>query len=153
MSRAYDAYTVPGLTAALRSLPKESQEQLRRAANDLVGPLAGDARARAARLGGVAALVGRSVKPKRDRVPSVQLGGSGILPPRNGRRRSRLPSQRLNAVWGGAEFGSDRFAQFGSRWTGRDEDAGRFLYPAIRAGAGDITREYLEALDRALRAI
>lgn len=153
MGRAYDAYSVPGLTRALNRLPKESQQELRRAANDLVGPIAEDARARAARLAGLGPVVARSIKPKRDRVPAIQEGGSGLLPPRNGRRRSKLPSQRLNAVWGGVEFGSDRFRQFGARWTGNDQDAGRALYAALRAGGDDIAREYLVAVDRALRAI
>lgn len=146
-------YTVPGLRRALNALPKEAQAELRLTANRLVTPIAEDARSRMAQGLGVAPLVARTIKAKRDREPSIAMGAAAFLPPRNGRPRARIPSQRLNAVWGGAEFGSDRFAQFGHRWTGDNEDSGLYFYAAIRAHADDVTRQYLEALDRAMADI
>lgn len=153
MGRAYDVYTIKGLGAALRSLPKEASAELREAALGIVGPIAADARARAAAEGGVAGLVQRSIKGKRDRVPAITMGARTVLPARDGRRRARTPSQTINAVWGGAEFGSDRFRQFGHRWTGRDEHAGLFFYAAIRAGSDDMQRDYSAALLRAMRKL
>jgi hypothetical protein len=65
--------------AKFRGLPKEASDALRTWSQELAGTLAESARAAGIRQGRQAALVATTVKARRDRVPSVQAGGSTRL--------------------------------------------------------------------------
>lgn len=85
--------------AKFKELPKEANNDLRKRSQELAGKLAESARAAARRTGHQAALVAPTVKARRDRVPSVQAGGSTRV------GRYGVPAY---AVLFGSEFGMDR---------------------------------------------
>lgn len=125
---------------AFNGLPKEASEQLRDAAGDLARLLATDAKGAALREGSQAALVADTVKAGRDRVPVVTAGGAK----RVGSRRA--PAWKLLF---GAEFGSNRYAQFPRRHTGT---TGIWFFPTIEANAAPIARRWQQAADAVLLA-
>lgn len=143
-----------GLNKALRRLPKEASARIKDAAVDIADAIAGDAQRNAQALGGIAALVGPTIRAGRDRVPIVRMGGSQKLPEsgsdwQHGRDGSR---QTIGDVMWGAEFGALAYTQF-EPWRGSDNGAGYFLWPAVRERNEWIQDRYSEALDDALQAI
>lgn len=91
-----------GVRATLRKfrdLPKDASVALKKQTTELADSLAGKIRAAATAEGSQAAAIAKTVKARKDRVPSVQAGGSS----RFGRHRS--------AAWevlAGSEFGMNR---------------------------------------------
>lgn len=144
MTRTYTYANVEGLHRALRAVPREASVALRDEAGGIAGDVASRAAARARSLGGVAALVAPTIRVGRDRVPKVLMGSARRLPPRDGRPR-RGSRQTIGDVIWGAEWGSDRFAQFPPR--SRD---GRFLFRTVRAMGDGILDRYGDALMRAV---
>lgn len=143
-----------GLNKALRRLPKEASARIKDASADIADVIAADARGNAQALGGIAALVGPTIRVGRDRVPVVRMGGSQKLPGsgdgwEHGREGSR---QTIGDVMWGAEFGALAHTQF-QPWRGSDTGAGYFLWPAVRSRTEWIQDRYSEALDDALQAI
>ena len=63
--------------AAFRYLPKDAQDELRKKSKELAEDLARPVRAAGFALGPQDAIVARSVKAARDRVPTLQAGGRG----------------------------------------------------------------------------
>jgi hypothetical protein len=126
--------------AAFRGLDKEANQAIRDHAQVLAGRFAVKAKAAGAARGRQAALVASTVKPGRDRVPVVTAGGARRL----GRRKA--PAW---ALLFGAEFGSNRFAQFGHAHTGRK---GIWFFPTIEASASMILKEWQAAADDIVRA-
>ena len=137
---------IPGLFRLLSALPKESQDEVRSAAQEIAGTIAAEARSSYQGSNGAWAFIAPTIQAKRDRVPSVQAGGTRLLPGRG--KRPKRDNQRLGNVLWGVEFGSDRYRQF-DPWTGNDEGAGYAIYPAFRR-LGDWAREsYVDALMKA----
>lgn len=118
---------------AFRALPKAASDELREASLDLSRKLALSAKAAGIAEGEQAALVARTVKANRDRVPSVTAGGSR----RVGSRKA--PAWRLLF---GAEFGSNRYRQFPRLHTGR---AGIWFFPTIEREATSIAHGWQTA--------
>lgn len=122
---------VAGLNRAFRSLPKLVSAELRDEAGSIAGDVATHAASRARSQPGVAKYVAPTIKVRRDRVPVIRMGGNGRLP--NG--------GVVGDVWGGAEFGSKRHAQFQPF-----KRSGYFLYATVR----DMNHEIMQRYDRAL---
>lgn len=147
-------YTLDGARRALSSLPKELQSEVRRASKDIAGDVARSARGAASVQGGLAYLVGQTIRAVSDRFPTVSMG-SGARLPRSGPGWSRQrsgPGQTINDVWGGAEFGSKRHRQF-RPWLGNGFSAGYFLYPTVRARGDEAFERWVGAVQAALDAI
>ena len=149
--------SVEGLNKALRKLPKAAVTQLRDASQEIAGRVADDARARAQGLGGLAALVAPTIRAGRDRSPLVKMGNSSPLPEEGaGWEHERGgPNQTIGDAMWGAEFGGGRrptTRQF-SPWRGSGQDAGYFLYPAIRQDEPWIEERYGDALDDAMAEV
>lgn len=137
------AYTVPGLQAELKRLPKHLSGELRDASMDISVDVARGAEGR--RDSRVARLV--PVRPRRDRVPKVVMGGSAKLPPRaSGARRGN--HQTVGDVMWGANFGSRRYTQFPEV-----ERPDHFLYRTVDVMSDDIMDRYGEALGNTLAKI
>jgi hypothetical protein len=154
MARKVSKYnSVAGLARALRQLPAEATQQLRRASLDIAGDVAGDARTQATRVGGVARYVAPTIQGTRDRVPAIRMGSTTQLP---STRRNRSGSrQTVGDVMWGAEYGGGRRVttrQF-KPYRGSDTGAGYFLWPTIRADHDQIDTRYSRALLDALRGI
>lgn len=126
--------------AAFRSMPKEANRELRAAALDLSRQLAVAAKAAGEAEGAQAALLARTVRAVRDRVPAVQTGGT-----------RRLGSKKKPAwkMLFGSEFGSDRYRQFRHPHQGRD---GIWFFPTIEEQAPAIAARWSEAADRIIAA-
>lgn len=89
---------------ALSALPKDAQNELRDASLALSRKLAASAAAAGRAEGRQAALVASTVKARRDRVPTIEAGGTSRL------GRNRKPAYKLLF---GSEFGSNFYLQFG----------------------------------------
>lgn len=126
--------------AAFRGLPKEANQQLRKASSKIAADFAPKAAAAGAAEGHQAALVAKTVRPGFDRVPVVTAGGTRRL----GRRKA--PAWKLLF---GSEFGSNRFTQFPRPHTGTK---GSWFFPTIEAQASAISKAWLVAADEVLRA-
>lgn len=122
--------SIPGVTKALRQVPKAAQARLRDASQRIAGGVAEKAESKAQSVGGALKLV--SVKGSRDRVPVVKMTAPKVKP-----------------VTFGAEFGG------GARPTTRQfmphlGRVGYALWPTVRAMSKDIREEYSGALLDAL---
>lgn len=137
---------VAGLNQALRSLPKEASARLRDASVEIAREVAQEASSRALGIGGPAALVAPTIKPTRDRIPVVKMGGSKKLAGRTG------VNQTIgNLIWG-SEFGGGARPRTNQFMPHRGRD-GYFLWPTIRDMGQDIQDEYSDALLEALENI
>lgn len=105
--------------AKLNELPKEANKELRTRTQELAGKVADSAKAAGIRSGAQAALVARTVKARRDRVPSIQAGGSTPL------GRHGAPAFKLLF---GSEFGMDRHTGW-YRKSRYDESVGFQYHP------------------------
>ncbi len=144
-------YTLEGARRALAMLPKDLQKEMRAASKDIASDIARSARGAAAIQGGLAYHVGKSIRARHDRFPTVSMGSNTRLP-RSGPGWSRKrtgPGQTINDVWGGAEFGSKRHAQF-RPWRGNRSGAGYFLYPTVRERGDEAFERWTEALQKSL---
>lgn len=130
-------YTLPGLQRALRALPKDLSDELRKGSTDIATDIVKEASERLRRTGPQGALVARSVKVRRDRVPVVVAGGTARL--------RRGPNQTIGHVFFGANFGSQRFPQFPRV---KRPDWG--LYATVEDMGDEIMDRYGEALGKAL---
>jgi hypothetical protein len=143
MGKTLRVNNVAALNKMLRRLPKEASAELRDASVDIAEQVAQRAAGRARMVGGVAKYVAPTIRPRRDRVPKIAMGGTARLPGRTGK------NQTVGDVMWGAEFGSDRFRQF-SPWRGNKDGAGYFLWPTVRDEGDFISDTYEDALLRAV---
>jgi hypothetical protein len=127
--------------AAYRRLPKEASKALRNRSTELTETLAG--RARAAAMSDQAPqspLLAKTVRARRDRVPSIVAGGFAKV----GRRK--VPAWK---VLFGSEFGSDAYKQFGRRHSGRK---GHWFFPTAERNADDVIAAWRRAADDIARS-
>lgn len=123
--------------AALKKLPKDASKELREAALDLSKELATAAANSGRREGHQAALVAKTVRARRDRVPVVVAGGNKLL------GSNRKPAYKLLF---GSEFGADRLDQYkphlgrGSYW----------FFRTIEDEQVEIAARWMEAADQVI---
>lgn len=110
-----------GMQADLKAASKDVADDVRRAS---VGA--------AYSIGGVAAHVAPSLSSVATPTSAAVAGGGASY-----------------AMFGGAEFGSNRYKQF-RPWRGNGMDAGYFVYPSIRANSDLIVQKYTAAADHIL---
>lgn len=139
--------------AAFRSLPKEANNQLRERSKALAELIATRAKAAGQAEGAQAALVARTVKARRDRVPVVQAGGTRKL------GRYKVPAY---ALLFGSEFGMNQRSGWYASQRYRRSDGyqyhphtgqeGAWFFPTVEASAPEISREWNAAADEIVRA-
>lgn len=149
---------VPDLMRVLKGLDKEASAELRGEAFEIAADIAKVAASSARSQGGLPALIAPGITGRRDRVPTVKMGGSRKLPPRVNAQGEPVKRKGANqnvgdAMWG-AEFGGQRrpTTQQFRPWRGSGSGAGYFLYPAVRELADDMQDRYGDALLRAIDA-
>lgn len=126
---------------AFKKLPAEASRQLREASLELAQDLAGRARTAAASdAAPQSKLIAPTIKARRDRAPAVAAGGTKRV------GRSKVPAYK---VLFGAEFGSNRFAQFGRTHSGRK---GYWFFPLVEAEREMIGKAWLKAADQVVRS-
>jgi hypothetical protein len=125
---------------ALNRLPKEANQEVRKASFGISEMVAGHVRsAAAADAAPQTRLLTATVRPRRDRVAAVAAGGSR----RVGRRR--VPAYK---VLFGSEFGSDAYRQFGRPHAGRK---GHWFFPQAEQQQEAVAQEWFKAADRIIR--
>ncbi len=131
---------VAGLNASLRSLDKLASAHLRDASVVIAADIASKAQGAASSVGGVAKLVGPTIRATRDRIPVVTMGGN-----------ARTPSGRGaigDLIWGAEFGGGSRPATMQFKpWLGH---TGYFLWPTVRGDSTWIQQQYSNALGDAL---
>lgn len=136
-------FAVDGLREVLDAfnrLPKEANAELREAAGRIAALLAVSIQAAAAAEGRQAARLGDTVKVRRDRVPSVQIGGTRRL--FHGRKDGT--GREAFRVLFGSEFGSNTGHGF-KRHRGQQ---GYWIFPTVERKQSQIADEWLAAADR-----
>lgn len=135
--------------ARFRALPRDASDELRDAATSLSIGLALLVGAAGAARGGQAALVASTVKPKRDRVPYIQVGGTKrvALGTKAGAKREAwriLFGSEFGATRGASRTGPNGFAQHAGR-------RGLWIFPTVEAHQDDINKAWGDAADEVVR--
>jgi hypothetical protein len=143
------AYSDPAaLNRALRKLPKAVTKELRDASVVIAAKVSGKAQTRGSAQPGIAPVAARSIRPRRDRVPKIAMGGSAPLPARSDGVARKGKHQTVGDIIWGAEFGSRRFSQFRP-----PVKPGYFLFATVKAESDEIDDEYSDALLDALNKV
>lgn len=134
---------------AFSKLPKDASDELRDAATSLSIGLALLVGAAGAARGGQAGRVASTVKPKRDRVPYIQVGGTKrvALGTKAGTKREAY------RILFGSEFGATRGASRTGP-NGFDQHAGRrglWIFPTVEKHEGDINKAWGKAADETVK--
>jgi hypothetical protein len=90
----------------------------------------------------------KGFRARPDRVPVIKLNGSAGFVSQSRPNRKRKKKVTRGDVFFGSEFGSNRLKQFparSDRFFGGN--SGYYFWPTIERMAGDISKEYLNALD------
>lgn len=123
---------------AFQALPKEASQQLREAALTLAELLAQRVASAGRAEGRQAALLADTVKAKRDRIPSIVVGGTkplGHAWPKRGRGKA------FELLFG-SEFGAK-----GHGFKPHRGAQGYWIFPTVEASQAEIGREWLKAAD------
>ena len=137
------AFHVEGMRELLRALnkiPKDLQNDVRDASQDIANDLA--AGARNAAHTPQQRLAASGLKAKRDRVPVVTAGANSVK-----------PGVQTRDVFYGAEFGGQRrnTTQQFPPWRGSSSSAGYFLYPTARQRGKKYYDMWADAVDKAFK--
>ncbi len=131
--------------AAFRHLPDDANNELRDASEDLAKGLAEKVRAAGMALGPQDAVVARSVRARRDRVPTIQAGGSG--------KAGRLVygsefGMNKRSGW----YGARRYRRSAGRQFRPHQGAqGYWFFPTVEANESEIGRAWTDAADEIVR--
>ncbi|PRX48685.1 hypothetical protein B0I33_104503 [Prauserella shujinwangii] len=138
--------------AAFRELPKDANNELRDRSRELAETLAGRIRTAAQAEGGQAALLARTVKAQRDRVPVVSAGGTRKL------GRHRAPAWALLFA---AEFGMNKRSGWyarpryrgssGRQYPPHSGQDGYWFFPTAREFEPEMGRQWRQAADAIIR--
>jgi hypothetical protein len=145
-----DLHQYRGLLHALNTLPKKANHQLKTDVASI--SLWTATQMRGAAMGAPfpkqAAVVARTIKPQRDRVPSVTIGGA--------KYRTSGGAWAGNLLYGN-EFGAKTFfPNGGRRFPYRSPQVGRgnegyWIFPTLRRIQPEITRRWKHAVDAILK--
>lgn len=139
-----DPISKKSLFSAFKTMDENSKTALKTEVASITGWVASDMVAAANRTTKPiqSAAIARSVRAKKDRLPSIQLGGT-IAKLSNG--------TPVGLILKGNEFGSNTYKQFpnwsGSSPTGRGS-AGWWIYPTLRRSQPKLTRQWKEAIEK-----
>lgn len=131
------------LLRGFRELPKEASDELRTSALRLSDLLAQRVAAAGRAEGRQAAELASTVKAKRDRIPSINVGGTKKL------FHGKKDGSQREAFRGlfGSEFGSSR----GHGFKPHRGAAGYWIWPTINASQNEIVAEWKDAAERITR--
>jgi hypothetical protein len=126
--------------AAFRRLPKEATAALRDANQEISEDMADKIRSAARSSDAQSALVAPGIKARRDRVPSVQVGGKKKV------GRNRVP---LDKILFGANFGATYLKQFRRHNGGAGSDD-YFFFSTVEENEPRIAKAWTDAADKVL---
>ena len=133
--------------AAFRDLPKDASDELREANKQISDELADKIRSAAGGSDEQSALMVRSIRATRDRVPSVTAGGNRRVG-KQSRKSSGQDYTRASDILFGANFGASTLRQFRPH-TGAGEDD-YWFFRTVEANEERIAGEWGDAADRVL---
>lgn len=126
--------------AKFRDLPKDASAALRDANVEISKDLAEKIATAATASSKQSALVAPGIKARRDRVPSVEVGG---------RRRVGRNKVPLEKILFGANFGATRLKQYRPHRGAGDDDY--WFFSTVEANEADIVQQWESAVDEVLR--
>jgi hypothetical protein len=126
--------------AAFRDLPKEASAELRSASLRISEVEANKIRAAASASSGQSALVASGVKARKDRLPSIVVGGATRV------GRNKKP---LNKIMYGANFGASYLKQFRPHRGAGDEDY--WFFSTAEKDVDRMVDQWGRAVDKVLR--
>jgi hypothetical protein len=129
---------------AFRDLPKDASNELRDANREISEDMARAIRTAAQAKGSQSGLVVPTIKAMRDRVPSVQAGGTRRAGKQTRRSIGQKPTTVADIMFG-ANFGASRLRQFPPV---RKPD--HWFFTTVEKHAPDIERRWLAAADNVL---
>lgn len=132
----------------LRKLPKHVTKELRDASVVISDKVSGKARSRGSNMPGIAPVAAKSIRSRRDRVPTIAMGGSTKLPAHSSGAARTGKRQTVGDIIWGSEFGSRRFTQFAP-----PVKPGYFLFATVKDESDEIQDEYSDALLDALNKV
>lgn len=124
--------------AAFRALPKDASVRLREAALELSRLLAGRVEAAGRAEGRQAALLAGTVKARRDRIPSITVGGTKPI----GHPWPKRGKAKAFEILFGSEFGGS-----GHGFKPHRGQEGYWIWPTVLASQDEIGREWMKAAD------
>lgn len=134
---------------AFKALPKDATKELREANLEISRGLATDIRAAAEAAPRQGPAVAPSVRATRDRIPSVQAGGSRRAGRQSRRSRGQRPTTAGDLVYG-ANFGATSLSQFPPHNGGAGGDD-YFFFRTVEHEMPEIADQWVDAADRVLR--
>lgn len=126
--------------AAFRDLPKEASAELRSASLRISEVEANKIRTAASASSGQSALVASGIKARKDRLPSIVVGGSTRV------GRNKKP---LNKIMYGANFGASYLKQFRPHRGAGDEDY--WFFSTAEKDVDRMVDQWGRAVDKVLR--
>jgi hypothetical protein len=149
------------LMQAFQTMPKEAQTQLRRRNKIQMAGLAQKITSAAnyAPNPAQAKMVARSIRPNKDRFPSITIGGARKAPvKRKGTERNPKPTygELLYGVeFGASENGKGRLPNGGRRFpffSGRYGygSRGYFIYPTLRKNQERIRQDFIDTVEKVI---
>ena len=126
--------------AAFRALPKEASKELRDASTRISEVEAVKIRTAATSSSAQSALVAPGVKARRDRLPSITVGGAKRV------GRNRKP---LNKIMYGANFGASTLKQFRPHRGAGDDDY--WFFSTVEKDIPNMVDQWGRAVDKVLR--
>lgn len=144
-SIAYDKSDLRGIYAAFKAMDDEAVAQAKNVSNGLATYLKGKIESAASSANNrVASLIAAgSVVSKSSKTGDISFGFA---------RQKLSGGGTTQQLWGGYEFGSNRFKQF-PVWSGREGRGSRgwFIYPTLRAEQPAIIDQWEKSFDKILK--
>jgi hypothetical protein len=144
-SIAYDKSDLRGIYAAFKAMDDEAVAQAKNVSNGLATYLKGKIESAASGANNrVAPLIAAgSVVSKSSKTGDISFGFA---------RQKLSGGGTTQQLWGGYEFGSNRFKQF-PVWSGREGRGSRgwFIYPTLRAEQPAIIDQWEKSFDKILK--
>jgi hypothetical protein len=144
-SIAYDKSDLRGIYAAFKAMDDEAVAEAKNVSNGLATYLKGKIESAASGANNrVAPLIASgSVVSKSSRTGDISFGFA---------RQKLSGGGTTQQLWGGYEFGSNRFKQF-PVWSGREGRGSRgwFIYPTLRAEQPAIIDQWEKSFDKILK--
>jgi hypothetical protein len=142
---AFNKRELQAVFSAFRAMDKEATEEAKSVSNGLATYLQSKIIAAAASRPNQAAsrIAQGSVVRKSSKIGEISFGFQ---------RQKFSGGANTQQLWGGYEFGSNKFKQF-PVWSGREGRGSRgwFIYPTLRAEQPHLIGQWLNAFDRILK--
>ena len=143
---AYDKAELRAITRSFKAMDEEATNQAKQATSELAtwvqGKIQAAAASRTRNLQDNRVADGSKVS-KSSKIGEISFGYAG---------QKLSGGATTQQIWGGAEFGSNRYKQF-PVWSGREGRGSRgwFIYPTLRSVQPDIVKKWEESFSKIVK--